>query len=226
MTVVYVGTSGWSYDWNIGNSLEWYIQESTLNAMELNMSYYRFPYPNMVKSWAKKGSDLAWIVKVHRSITHYRKLQKGCYDIFQRFKKLFFPLKNSIHYYLLQLPPSFNDLDVVEHFIASFGSEQLAIEFRSQHFFSENIKRWAKNLGVLLVSIDAPKLPQTIMSDKIIYERIHGRTGWYSHDYQLEELKEIKERMLKSHPKKVYVFFNNNHAMLQNAERMYSLLQK
>jgi uncharacterized protein YecE (DUF72 family) len=74
MTEVYVGTSGWSYSWNQGNSLEWYLKHSGLNAIELNMSSYRFPYSNMVKSWATKGKDLARVVKVHRSITHFQKL--------------------------------------------------------------------------------------------------------------------------------------------------------
>ena len=73
MTLIFVGTSGWSYNWNLGKSLEWYTNESGLNAIELNMSFYRFPYPNMIKSWAKKGSTLAWIIKVHRSITHLKK---------------------------------------------------------------------------------------------------------------------------------------------------------
>ena len=90
--------------------------------------------------------------------------------------------------------------------------------------FTDEIKEWAKKQDVLLVSIDAPELPDKIMSDEIIYERIHGRTGWYSHDYSKNELKGIKEKILKSKPEKVYVFFNNNHAMLRNAQEMYKLI--
>ena len=62
------------------------------------------------------------------------------------------------------------------------------------------------------------------MSDKIIYERVHGRTNWYSHKYSKEELLEIKQRLLISKPEKVYVFFNNDHAMLENAREMYNLI--
>lgn len=224
MAEVFVGTSGWSYSWNQGNSLDWYVQHSGLNAIELNMSFYRFPYPNMVKSWAAKGKGLVWVVKVHRSITHFQKLALSSSEGFERFKKLFSPLENHIHYYLFQLPPSFTDLDRLEQFINTTGTEKLAIEFRHPTLLTDEIRTWGKNQGVLLVSVDAPRLPTTVMSDTTVYERVHGRTGWYSHDYSDNELNEIKERILVGHPKTVYVFFNNNHAMLENAERMHRLL--
>jgi len=224
MTKVYVGTSGWSYDWNLGHSLEWYITESKLNAIELNMSFYRFPYPNMVKSWAVKGRNLAWVVKVHRSITHFQKLSTKAVESFQRFKTLFAPLEDSIHYYLIQLPPSFTNLPVLEQFIEKTGTEKLAVEFRHPSLFTNEHIAWAKQHNFLLVSIDAPQRPRTIMSTDIVYERIHGRTAWYSHNYSDQELQEIHQRILTSKPKNVYVFFNNNE-MLSNAMRMNQMFR-
>ena len=224
MTKIFIGTSGWSYEWNIGKSLEWYTDNSELNAMELNMSYYRFPYPNMVKSWAKKGENLVWIIKAHRLITHLKKLNNETYSIFERFKKIFLPLENKIYYYLLQFPSKFSDLDKVEKFIDKCGCEKLAVEFRNTSMFTNEIIKWAKKMGVLLVSVDAPKLPTKIMSKDIIYERIHGRTDWYLHNYKDKELIEIKNRIFNSKPKEVYVFFNNDH-MLENANRMNDLLK-
>ncbi len=133
MTEVFVGTSGWSYDWNLGNSLDWYVKESRLNTIELNMSFYRFPYPNMVKSWATKGKQLAWVVKVHRSITHFQKLSKLSVESFQRFKKLFAPLEDLIHYYLFQLPPSFTDINALEQFIDKTGGGKTRGRIPSSH---------------------------------------------------------------------------------------------
>jgi len=225
MTQVYVGTSGWSYDWNLGNSLDWYLTESGLNAIELNMSFYRFPYPNMVKSWAAKGKDLAWVVKVHRSITHYQKLSTTAEERFQRFKTLFAPLEDHIHYYLIQLPASFTDLPRLEQFIQHVGTEKLAVEFRHPTFFTDELIAWGQAHKVLLVSIDAPQLPRTIMSRDILYERVHGRTAWYQHNYSDEELYEIRQRILTNKPETIYVFFNNNHAMLENAMRMHQMLK-
>jgi uncharacterized protein YecE (DUF72 family) len=220
---VFIGTSGWSYNWNEGKSLEWYVNHSGLNAIELNMSFYRFPYPNMVKSWSKKGKQLAWVIKVHRSITHLKKLNKESYSIFERFQQIFKPLEDYIHYYLLQLPPRFNNINILDLFIDECRCEKLCIEFRNQSLFNNEIIQWGKKKGVLIVSIDAPDMPRIIMSDKIIYERIHGRTGWYSHDYGREELLEIKNKIEGNNPERVYVFFNNNHAMLENGREMYNL---
>ena len=221
---VFIGTSGWSYNWNEGKSLEWYVNHSGLNAIELNMSFYRFPYPNMVKSWSKKGKQLTWVIKVHRSITHHKKLGKESYVIFERFQDIFKPLEDYIHYYLLQLPPRFNNIDVLDLFIDECKCERLCIEFRNQSLFNDEIIQWGKKKGVLIVSVDAPNMPRTIMSNRIIYERIHGRTGWYSHDYSREELLDIKNRILRCNPERIYLFFNNNHAMLENAKVMYNLL--
>jgi len=225
MSSIFLGTSGWAYSWNEGNSLEWYIEHTGFNAIELNMSYYRFPYPTMIVSWVKKGSKLAWIVKVHRSITHFKKLKKESYQNFERFKKLFSPLEESIHYYLLQLPPRFCNIGACEQFIEEFGPEKLALEFRDPTMFSQEMMDWGKKQGILLVSVDAPKLPYKIMSDQIIYERVHGRTGWYQHDYTEQELFEIKKRILDYSPTTVYYFFNNDH-MFENARIMNRLLKK
>jgi len=220
---VFIGTSGWAYDWNEENSLDWYVNYSNLNAIELNMSFYRFPYPNMVKSWSKKGKSLAWVVKVHRSITHFKKLNKESYILFERFKSIFKPLDNCIHYYLLQLPPRFNNIDALDLFIDEFGSKKISVEFRDKSMFNEKVIQWGKKKCVLIVSIDAPNMPDIIMSEKVVYERIHGRTGWYSHNYSEEELLDIKNRIINGNPERIYVFFNNNHAMLENARVMYNL---
>jgi len=58
---IFVGTSGWMYSWNKGGNFDWYIQNSNLNAVELNASFYRFPFPNQIIGWSKKGRNLRWI---------------------------------------------------------------------------------------------------------------------------------------------------------------------
>ena len=224
MTDFYIGTSGWSYNWNLGNSLDWYVKESGLNSIELNMSFYRFPNSKMIKSWIRNGSNLTWVIKIHRSISHFKRLNKESYSIFNDFKKIFNHLEEKIHYYLLQLPPGFTDIDKVDNFIEECGNKKLLIEFRDSSMFTDEIYNWGKKRGIILVSVDAPELPNKIMGDSVIYERIHGRTGWYSHDYSNEELLEIKDRIISLNSKIAYVFFNNDF-MLKNAKTMNNLLQ-
>lgn len=219
----YIGTSGWSYNWNKGKSLSWYIEHAKCNAIELNMSFYRFPFHNMIKSWVKSGGSLSWVIKIHRSIGHYKKLNTDSYDIFSRFKQLFKPLESHIQYYLLQLPRSFNDMRVLEQFIAHTGTDKLAIELRHPSLFNESIKQWGKDHDVLLVSVDAPHLSTIIMSDDILYFRIHGRKNWYDYDYSHSELHDIHQRINENKPETVYLFFNN-YKMLPNMQYFKQLI--
>jgi uncharacterized protein YecE (DUF72 family) len=38
---LFVGTSGWFYSWNPDGSFDWFSRFSGLNAVELNMSFYK-----------------------------------------------------------------------------------------------------------------------------------------------------------------------------------------
>jgi uncharacterized protein YecE (DUF72 family) len=42
---------------------------------------------------------------------------------------------------------------------------------------------------------------------------------------QMRSLKEAAQKIMKTNPERVYVFFNNNHAMLENARRMLQIMQ-
>jgi len=74
------------------------------------------------------------------------------------------------------------------------------------------------------VSIDAPIATWIVSSNGIVYLRMHGRSSWYAHNYSLDELREIVRAVLSLKPLRVYVFFNNDHWMLENARTMYKLL--
>ncbi len=76
----FVGTSGWFYSWNADGGFDWFAKFSGLNAVELNMSFYRFPFPSMIRSWAFKGKALRWAIKVNRLITHTFKFGQRAYD--------------------------------------------------------------------------------------------------------------------------------------------------
>lgn len=231
---VFVGTSGWAYSWNEGRNLEWYIKNSKLNAIELNMSFYRFPFPSVIKGWSKKARSLRWVVKVNKIITHINRFEKDSLNAWKRFREIFSPLENSIDFYLFQLPPSLTteSKKSIENFVLSVkrlekSEIRFAIEFRNEEWFKEKEIRWAEKLGFVVVSVDAPKLPREIYkTHEIVYLRMHGRSSWYKHDYSKEELTEIAKNIIKTKPERVYVFFNNDHAMLSNARKMMKMLKK
>jgi uncharacterized protein YecE (DUF72 family) len=226
---VFVGTCGWMYpSWNHGRSLDWYIRFSELNAIELNSSFYRFPLQGQINNWVKKGSSLKWSIKVNRFITHVYKFGNKSYSTWKKFKKLFSKLDPYVHFYLFQLPPSFTDelKERIEQFyLKTHLGKRFALEPRNDSWFKKENIKWAKKLNITWVSIDAPKFSRDVYrTTDAVYVRVHGRSAWYSHNYTDKELKEIADKILKVKPKRCYVFFNNNHAMLENARRMYDIL--
>lgn len=233
---IYTGTSGWSYVWNEGGNFDWYIKNSNLNAIELNSSFYRFPFPTMIKSWARKTKEinpnLRWAIKVNRLVTHVFKFNERAFLTWKKFENLFNPLSEWIDFYLFQLPPNLksNFAPKLENFVKKTElKEKFALEVRNLDWFQEEWINWASQLGITWVSVDAPdftNFPREIYcSNGIVYLRMHGRYAWYSHYYTDEELEEIKEKILNVKPKKVYVFFNNNTNMLENAQRTFKLLR-
>lgn len=227
---IFVGTSGWYYSWNEGGNFEWFVENSGLNAIELNASFYRFPFPSNIKSWSEKGKSLRWAIKVNKLITHVFKFSERAKETWKKFERLFKPLDDVIDFYLFQTPPNFLDKNkerVKEFFEFTGLKERFAFEPRHISWFKRENFRWAENLGLTWVSMDSPDFPkEVITTNGIVYLRMHGRTDWYSHYYYDDELMEVAEKILEITPEKVYVFFNNNHAMLENAKRMMEILIK
>jgi len=207
------------------------VARSGLNAVELNASFYRFPFRNQVLGWTRRGRALRWSVKVHRSITHLRKLSEASLDTWGRFRELFSLLDSLVDFYLFQMPPNFScsqrNLARVESFHSRAGlGLRMAVEFRHESCFSESIVRWAEGTGLVPVSVDSPMATWVASVNGVVYLRMHGRSSWYAHDYSYEELAEVARRIRELSPERVYVFFNNDHWMLGNARTMLKLLRK
>ncbi len=234
---IYVGTSGWVYDWN-PDGFDWYLRNSGLNAVELNASFYRFPYPNQVRSWARKTSSfkgvLRWSVKVNRLITHVHLLNERALRPWHSFIRLMKPLDNFIDFYLLQLPPRARPTESfirrAENFLKiavnDVGEWRVAVEFRDNSWFRVKWVEWCRDLGVTFVSVDSPQAIYINSSGPKAYVRMHGRSFWYAHNYSDDELAEVADKLLSLKVESSYVFFNNNHDMLENARRFMELMRK
>ncbi len=222
---VYVGTSGWYYEWNEDKSLDWFYAHSGLNAVELNASFYRFPFPNQIKSWAEKGADLSWSVKVHRSVTHSHLFNEEGFGVWEKFRDAFAPLDDSIAFYLFQAPPRFDDADRLIGFVedACLG-DRCAVELRNTDLLGDDDLCTRIADKAVLVSVDSPDFQNRIFAGPLIYLRMHGRDDWYRHDYAREELEETASIIRDQKPERVHVFFNNDHAMLDNARAMARIL--
>ena len=222
---IHVGTSGWSYGWNQGGDLSWFVQHADLSAVELNMSFYRFPRPKTIENWREKGKGLRWSIKVHRSVTHQYKFNERAFEIWERFQELFFPMDHLIDFFLFQAPPRFRDVDRIRSFMekTSLG-ERGALELRDPELLGDDRICDGYQEHTTLVSVDSPDFQNRIFPAKTIYLRMHGREGWYHYRYTKEELKTTAALLIESNPDRVYVFFNNNHDMLNNAREMQKIL--
>ncbi|WP_338600738.1 DUF72 domain-containing protein [Sulfolobus tengchongensis] len=216
---IFVGTSGWSYDWNPEGSIEWYVKKSGLNAIELNMTFYRFPTKEQVRRWSKYR-EVRWVVKVNRRISHIKRLKDQ--QIWCEFQQITEPLNPD--FYLFQLPPSFKRNEENERRVLNFCEaikEKMAVEFRDPKWYMEPL-----NLNCVIVSIDSPMGTYIAKSNEYVYLRLHGREVWYSYEYSDSELLELANKVISLNPKYIYVFFNNNHWMLENARHMLKILSE
>jgi uncharacterized protein YecE (DUF72 family) len=206
----YVGTSGWFYPWNEKRTLEWYVTKSGLNAVELNASFYRFLSPMIVESWSIKGQGLRWSIKVNRIITHTSKCGERAFLSWKKFYNLFARLETNIDFFLFQAPPSLTpkfSSQIKKFFEKTKLSERFALEARNLKRFDEECGNWASKLGRTWVSVDSPDFPFDVFNTSgVVYVRMHERTDWHSHCYTVNELRDVKEKIFETHPKKVCLF--------------------
>ncbi|WP_214020991.1 DUF72 domain-containing protein [Methanoculleus sp.] len=221
---VSVGTSGWAYAWNRGRSLAWFVEHSCLDAIELNASFYGFPSEKSVRSWADAGSRLRWSVKVNRSITHRHRFNEKAVPVWERFRERFLPLDGIVDFYLFQAPPSFADVDRVVAFVEAIDlGRRCAVEVRNPAVLGDDEACRRLRETAVLVSVDSPDFRERIFPGDTVYLRMHGREGWYRHDYTESELAAVRDRIVGLSPERAYIFFNNDQAMLDDARAMVRL---
>ena len=227
---ILVGTTGWSNPiWN-PNGLPWYVENSRLNAIELNMSFYQLPSHDQIISWADEGKNLEWTVKINRSVTHFFRFNDIAFERFREFKNLFAPLDNQVAYYLFQLPPNAHPTirkDIEIFFEKSGLGPRFALEWRNARWFSKDHIEWAKSLGITVVSADSSLVPRDIINTSgTVYLRLHGRSDWFEHHYSRKELSRIAISVIESGCHRVIAFLKNDSSQLKNARALLQVFRE
>jgi uncharacterized protein YecE (DUF72 family) len=177
-----------------------------------------------------KGQGLRWSIKVNRFVTHIFKFGEKAFQSWEKFRNLFAPLEANTDFFLFQAPPSLTPKSasqIAKFFEKTRLGRRFALEVRNSKWFNDEYTKWAAKLSITWVSVDSPDFPRDVFNTSdVVYVRMHGRTAWYAHLYSDEELKEVAERIFNAKPEKAYVFFNNDHAMLENARKMLSILKE
>lgn len=216
-----LGCSGWSYsDW-IGkfysdactpkDMLEEYCRH--FDTVELNMSFYRLPFEQMVKSWAKRTPEgFIFCPKLSRQITHLKKLRNSD-ELLSAFLGRLGILGRKLGPILIQLPPGLKpNLTILEKFLETLpGKNRFAIEFRNREWFSLKTRSLLERYSIATCLIDSPEMTvDDEVTAPFAYVRWHGSSAWYAHDYSKNEIDRWARILADLDVKEVFGYWNND----------------
>jgi uncharacterized protein YecE (DUF72 family) len=221
---VWIGTSGWQYrDWRPAfypprlppaRWLEYFSERFA--TVESNNAFYRLPKASVFAAWAQRTpDDFVMAVKVSRFLTHIKRLNEPEEPV-ERFLDRARHLGNKLGPVLLQLPPQLKvDPGRLEETLSQFPRDiRVAVEFRHESWFSDDIRRLLERHGAALCMADRrrPISPLWATSDWT-YLRLHeGRASprpCYGRDALGGWASRLAERA--GEWREAWVYFNNDH---------------
>lgn len=264
ITMINIGLAGWG-DHDLGGSkgkLTTYGAHFPI--VEVDTSFYAVqPERNYAKWVQETPANFGFIIKAYQGMTGHLRGENpfagGADEMFAAFLQSIRPVQEAgkLKAVLFQYPPWFAcnkaSVDVIREAKARMGDVPLALEFRHQSWFTEDMRdktlAFMKREGWMHSICDEPQAG--IGSVPIVLEathpdmtmvRFHGRNvgGWvqsndanwrdvrYLYDYNPQELLEWKVRLLRmqEQTREICIIFNNNsggHAA-GNAKTLLSML--
>lgn len=242
----YVGVSGWAYeDWKdtvyfnlIGKNTIRYLAQ-WINAIEINVTFYRPVSPGTVERWLSQVDDIPdflFTVKLWNRFTHNEKLELDSEDL-NIFLDSLEPLVMSgrLGCVLIQFPHRFhrtvNNRKYLAQLTDLLSPLPLAIELRHKSWLNSNFFSSLQERGIAFCNIDQPIVnascipPTEVVTAKFSYVRFHGRNkeNWFSeqsnrdarYDYLYSdgELAPWIQRIsnIRQKVNKVFVMMNNHY---------------
>lgn len=239
--MIYIGTSGFSYDdWkgefypgkmDKKNMLAYYAQH--FNSVEINSTYYAIPSAASFAAMDRKTpQDFKFVVKAHRDMTHSHEPQQ---ESFNAFYEAVQPLLDSdkLGCVLAQFPWGFKKTSENIHRLKDFGEKagqvRIVVEFRNSTWASDETFDLLRELDVGYCCVDEPRLKglmpgMAVSTSETGYIRFHGRNAhkWWKHEeayerydylYSEAELQEWipKAEQVVQATQDTYMFFNNHY---------------
>lgn len=200
------------------------------NTLELNVTYYKFPRVDMLRTWYARSPDgFTFTVKAPRHITHYKKFkaaQRMIEDFNETVKE---GLGDKLGCVLFQFPSNFEfergRLDRIVDLLDT--SMKNVLEFRHESWWDPEVFDVLTRSNVGFCGMSHPTLPQKIISTSdIIYYRFHGVPHLYNSKYDLQTLEQVAHEINgHSNSRQAYIYFNNTadgHAVA-NARELQSI---
>jgi uncharacterized protein YecE (DUF72 family) len=205
-----IGTAGWNVPSrhaqhvSTGEThLERYAR--TLNAAEINSSFYRPHQRKTYERWASSTpDDFRFAVKMPKAMSHELRL-KNCDALLDRFVAETSGLGKKLGVLLLQLPPTlgFGEAAAGRFFqeLKSRTGTQVALEPRHANWFALDIESWLIERQIARVAAD-PAPAQGAGEPGgwrgLAYFRWHGAPKIYYSDYGETSLATLAKRLDKS----------------------------
>jgi len=216
--MIRIGVAGWDYpDW------EGIVYPSPatrrfdrlaflagyVDALELNVTFYRQPDAAAARSWARRVADRAgfrFTAKLYRSLTHPERPRAGgphepadaepdpglLREEATRYREGIAPLEEAgrLGAVLAQFPQGFHDRDSsrrhIERLADVLQGLPLVAEFRHRSWDHEDALRFLHGLRIGFCNIDQPPIglalrPTGHVTSRVAYVRLHGRNSenWF-----------------------------------------------
>ena len=216
---------------------------NTLDAVELQETFYNLPGPEKMSSLRREAPDFHFTAKVFQGITHppnsptfkrtrgfkptekhgLLKPTRENLELWEHFTAAVAPLRPEV--LVFQTPPSLKpEPYIYDFFTAVMGKWRLAWEPRGETYGDLNLIEKVAELGVIIV-VDPLKREPTV--GRHYYFRLHGLGGRevnYKYKYTEEDLKKLASIILRLKGETAYVMFNNVY-MYQDALEFKKVLQ-
>jgi len=219
-----VGTSGWSYEhWKerfypkgLAKTRWFDYYVNLFPTVEINATFYGHFKDETFFNWRDRTPpDFKFVLKAPKLITHQKLLLDAKEDIRQFWQSASL-LGEKLALVLLQIAPDMPyDPDRLRQAIQTFGNPaQVAVEFRREDWFNEDIRDLLKEIGAVYCDAESPRFQlKSWVTASTGYMRLHGRHSWYAYNYSEEGLRELAARarqMQDNGAERVYIFFNND----------------
>ncbi len=223
---LWIGTSGWQYrhwrrtfypeklaqhDW-----LDWYCRR--FQVVEVNNTFYHLPEASVFEGWRRRvPEDFVVAVKMSRYLTHIKRLldAEEIVNNFMERARLLGPRLGPV---LVQLPPRFgaapDRLRMTLEALRSWAPGlRVAVEFRDDSWYVDEIRKLLEEFGAALVLADTPRRRQPFWRTADWgFVRFHEGRAAPHPCYGERALKTWAERIAETWPAEadVFVFFNND----------------
>ncbi|HET7179973.1 MAG TPA: DUF72 domain-containing protein [Chryseosolibacter sp.] len=209
---------------------DYYCQH--FDAVEMNMTYYRFPRVETLRSWyARSPERFNFAVKAPRHITHFKKFKDAERMLSDFYEAVRAGLRDKLGAVLFQFPSRFHfDASRLSGIVGMLDASLWnVLEFRHQSWWNDEVFEALARARATFCGMSHPDLPEApVSTSENLYYRFHGVPHLYSSRYDVARLSQFRQEIVNhSGLQRAYVFFNNTadgHAVM-NARQLQNLCE-